>query len=107
MGLLEGSRKFDHPNFNVEARFRRHRLHDLGHGFIFRPFGHHVIDADGQGQVGFLEQRLGFCNIPVPDRKCLLIVGMLRADPLIPDRELTVEYDLVEGIPVDREIPTD
>ena len=101
--LLERGRKLDQADLHVDARFRRHRLDHLRHGFVFGALGHHEIDGDGEGGAGFLQQRLGFCDIALRNRKVLLIVGMLRADPLIARNELAVEHDLGERLAVDRQ----
>src|ERR1700737_1779840 len=56
------------------------------------------------GSAGFLQVRLGFCDIALLNREHLLVVGMLRADPLIAGSKLAVEHHLVERLSIDREI---
>src|SRR6202022_730030 len=54
------------------------------------------------GSAEFLQVRLGFCDIALLNREHLLVVGMLRADPLIARRELAVEHHLVDRFAIDR-----
>ena len=100
-GLLQRSRKFRDPDLHIEAGFGCHRLDHLRDRFGLRPLRHHEIDADRRGNTGFLQQGLGLGDVARPDRKGLLIIGMIRIDPLIAGLELAVEHDLIDCLAID------
>src|SRR5262245_42114878 len=104
LGLLDRGRELGDADFEVEARFRRHRLHDLGDRAVLRPVHHQEVERQGCLDAGLLEQRLGLGEIALGDRKALLIIEVLRADPLVAGNELAVEHHLVQRLAVDAEL---
>jgi hypothetical protein len=55
VALLERSRELGDPDLEVEARFRRHRLHDLGDGAVLGAIGHHEVQRERRGHAGLLQ----------------------------------------------------
>ena len=61
---------------------------------VSAPFGTMKSTANGVGDARFLQQRLGLGDVARRDRKLLLVIRILRADPLVARHELAVEHHL-------------
>ena len=57
--------------------------------------------VDGRRNAGLGQQLLGFGHVAPGDRKLLLEVGALGADPLVARQHLAVEYDVRQRLAVD------
>src|SRR5215468_8812703 len=104
LGLLDRGRELGDADLQVEARLRRHRLHDLGHRAVLRPVHHQEVERQGCLDAGLLEQRLRLGEVALGNWEALLIIEVLRADPLVAGDELAVEHYLVQRLAVDAEL---
>jgi hypothetical protein len=90
-------------DLDVEARFLRHRLHDLRDTLGIRRRRRHQREA-GIRHARFLQQLLRALHVALRDRRALAVEAVAWRDPLVAGHALALHRDLDDRVAIERKL---
>src|SRR5262245_62520895 len=93
--------KFGNADLQIETGLSCHGLQNLRHLAHLRIVRHHEVDRYGCRHAGIGNELFGLSHVAARHRELFLVVGALRAHPLVAGQHLAVEHHVGESLTVD------